>query len=291
MVNDKIIVSDDIHDDMKAEVVMERINEVIRHEYSLRDYTRVVDTGRRRHARIPLRTKRVRGVRDVGELEEAPVSAQDWDTIERTLKKNVTHIALSEESRMSADFNVWNEHVQDAAEEIARLENLDVKDVLEDDSNWLTYTDTGDWTDDTDDPFKDIMAAATEMRTWDETDDDHARGFNPDTLLLDPGSYSTLLSNEKVVKRLERGATAEGEVQSLAGMNIAMDQTLDDTDEQVYLLDTNSQGIVLFDGPRLVRDYQEPKAFFDGYNIADFLWVEPVLDEAIIAIQDIESSS
>jgi len=290
MVNDKILVSEDITDDMKAEVVMERINEIIRHDYSLRDYTTVVDTGTRRHARIPLRTKRVRGVRDVGELEEAPVSAQDYDYIERTLKKNVTHIAISEESRMSAEENIWNQHVSDASQEIARLENLDVKDVIEDDTNWLTYDSTTDWTDDNNDPFDDILQAATEMRTWDETADENARGFEPDTLLLDPGSYATLISNEKVVKRLERGATAEGEVQSLAGFNLAMDKTLDSSNEEVYLLDTSEPGIVLFDGPRLVRDYQDPKAFFDGYNIADFLWAEPVLEEAIIAIQDIETA-
>lgn len=289
MVNDKIIVSDDIHDEMKAEVVMNRINEVVRNEYTLRNYARVVNTGTRRHARIPLMTDRVRGVRDLGELEEAPVSAQEYDYIERTLKKNAVHIAISEESRMSSEENIWDMHINDAAQEISKLENDDISDVLEDTDNWLSYTDTSDWTDDDNDPFDDIMAAATEMRTWNE-EGDKTRGFDPDTMLLDPGSYATLISNAEVVKRLERGATAEGQVQSIAGMNIAMDNSLDSTDETVYLLDTDNPGMVLFDGPRLVRDYQNAKAFFDGYNIADFLWVEPVLEEAVISIQDIETA-
>lgn len=282
MVNNAILVQDDITDDMKAKVVMERINTELRDQYDLRNLGRVIDTGEDIHVSRQLVTSRVSGERKVAELEEAEISSQSYADVDESLFKNVVHIVLSQESMLSADANIWNEHVSDAAREIANMENEEVSEVI-DSSAVAPGTGDTDWSS-TNDPFDDIMSAAQEMRE---------ENLTPDTLLMGPGAYANFVSNEEVVKRLERGATADGSITGAAGFRIAQSNSLADSN-YCYLLDTNAPAFYVADGPRMVRQYQSDTAFYDGYNIADFLFVGTVWDgydpDPILAM-DTSSSS
>lgn len=269
MPNDKILVKDDITDEMQAKVVMARINEVIRPSYNLRDLTRAIDTGERIHISYPLTTKRVQGQRDVKELQEAAISSQAYDHIDETLHKNVTHIVLSAESQLSAEENIWSMHVDDSALEIANMENQDVSDVLDDMGSELTGV--SDWSDNDNDPYVDIMDAATMIR------EEH---LDPNVIAMEPGLYAEFVSNQNIVDRFERGRTVDGSIASIAGLDIMIDTEL--PDDTAYVLDTAAPAMVLADGPRMIGEYTNQAAMFDGYVIADFLHVEDVIDEAVV---------
>lgn len=262
MVNNKILVSGDLTDEMEAKVLMERLNTEIRDEYNLRGLVRVIDTGQRIHISQPLTTKNVEGHREVKELEEAAITSQEYEHIDKTLHKNVVHIALSDESRLSAEENVWNMHVQDSAREIAKMENTEISEIIDDASE--AAPENNNWS--TDDPFFDIMEAIRAIR------EDNLEG---DSLLMDPQAYAQFVSNEEIVKRLERGVTAEGTINSIAGLNIYTSNTLQDT-EVCYVIDTNAPAAYLADGPRMIKQYEKAEAFYRGYLIGDFLHVDSV---------------
>lgn len=261
----KLIVKDDLSDPMKAEVILEEVYESVRASYNLREACRVIGTGEALNIEIPLVTQRVSGQQDVPELEEAEITSQAYNHISSKLHKNVVHIALSREAQMEAKQDILSMHVQDAGQEIGRMENSEIADQF----SALSSNDPGTNWSGTDDPLDDIMNAATTIRE---------NGFEPTQIWMEPGVYSALVTNDKLLDRLERGATADGELGSIGGFDIKLDQEL--TDGEAYLVDPNAPSFVLFDGPEWISEYSSDTAFYDGYIIADFLGLETVLSEA-----------
>lgn len=277
MANDKIIVGDDIPEKMKAEVVAEQVYKVARANYNLRNICRVIDTGNDIHISIPIVDGRVSGQRNVGELEEAKISAQSYSTVDETLHKNVAHVVLSAESQLSANQDIMSMNADDAGQDIARMENEDIKDALTG-AGITTEGADADWDNNDNDPFADIQSAMNVVRD---------ENFNPDTILMDPDAYAILVTNQNVVDRLERGATSDGTINSISGLDIIVDNTLDSG--TVYIMDTSKPVLLLADGPGMVNTYQNKVAMYDGYMIADFLHVEPVLTDAAVEITGITS--
>lgn len=275
MANDKILVADDIPDKMKAEVVAEEVYKEVRANYKLRDICRVVSTGEDIHVSIPIVDGRVSGQRNVGELEEAKISSQSYTTIDSTLHKNVAHVVLSAESQLSASRDIMSMNINDAGQDITRMENEDIFDAL-DGAGISTMSADAVWTDSSNDPFKDIQDAMNLVRD---------ENFNPELILMDPDAYATLVTNQNVVNRLERGATADGTINSISGLEILVDNTLDSN--TVYVMDKSAPVLFLADGPGMISDYTDNTRFFDGYSIADFLHVEPVVTDAAVEITDI----
>ncbi len=275
MANDKIIVGDDIPDKMKAEVVAEEVYKVARANYNLRQICRVINTGEDINISIPIVDGRVSGQRNVGELEEAKISAQSYSTVEARLHKNVAHVVLSAESQLTANKDIMSMNKDDAGQDISMMENEDIYDALTGAEITTEGADV-DWSNSDNDPFSDIQDAINIVRD---------QNFNPDTILMDPDAYSILVTNQNVVDRLERGATADGTINSISGLDIMVDNTLDS--ETVYVMDSSKPVLVLADGPGMVNNYSNKVAMYDGYIIADFLHVEPVLTDAAVQITGI----
>lgn len=256
----RIVIKDDLSDPMVAEVIMDEIFRFVRHDYNLRQATRVVSTGDALDVKIPLIVQDVEGYRNVGELQETPLSAQRYDFLARELHKNVTHLALSKESMSSSKVDIMRWHIEGAAKDINRMENLDIVDVI---NNDITQQAGNDWSNNANDPFADIMAAAEVVR---------GAGYDPDQMWLARDSYHALLANSNIVDRFERGATVAADLGSIAGFKIYMDNEL--TGGTATFIDSTEPTMMLFDGPEWIYDYVEPRAFFEGYIIADFLHVE-----------------
>ena len=266
------MISEDLSNPMVATVVVEEVFRSARHKYNLREATRIISTNDAIDVHIPLITQRIEGHRNIGELEETPLSAQRYDFIHERLHKNVAHISLSKEMQISAKQDVMKWNAEDCGRDIARMENMDIADVI----NTITQIAGNDWTDPAVDPFVDLMLASRTVRD---------EGFNPNQLWLASDSYSALLTNPNIVNRFERGATVADDLGSIAGFKIYKDNEL--TDGTATFIDTSEPSIMLFDGPEWIYDYNEPKAFFDGYIIADFLHVELVQPDSAITLTGI----
>jgi len=267
----KLVVRDDLSDPMKAEVILEEVYREVRASYNLREACRVIGTGEALNIEIPLVTQRVSGQQDVPELEEAEISSQAYSHISSKLHKNVVHIALSREAQMEAKQDILSMHVQDAGQEIGRMENAEIADEF----SALDSNSGSDWSA-SNDPFDDIMTAATTVRE---------NGYEPTQLWMEPGVYSALVSNDDILDRLERGATADGQLGTIAGFDIRLDQEL--PDGEAYLIDPTAPAFVLFDGPEWISEYSSDTAFYDGYIIADFLGLETVLPNAAYRLTDL----
>lgn len=262
----KLVVQDDVDDTMKAELVLEEVYKATRADYNLRDACRVINTGNSINVDIPLITARVSGQMNVPELEEAEISSQSYSHVSAKLHKNVVHVALSKEAQVNANVDIMRMHVEDSGEEIARMENYEIADEMTTAS--FESTSGSDWSG-SNDPFDDIMEAVAEIRK---------RDFNPDQIWMAPDQYSEFVSNEEVVRRLERGATAEGQITSAAGLNIRVDNELSAGD--AYVIDSSAPVFVLLDGPAWISEYSDHTAFYDAYLIADFLHIETLLEDA-----------
>jgi len=259
MANNSILMKGDITDEMKAKVMMDRLRAELIDEYDLRQYARVIDTGQDIHISRQVVTKNVEADEKVEELEEAQISREAYAHIDETLYKNVAHIVLSSESQLSADRNIWNDHVRGAAQALAKRENEHLGDEIENVSE--TAPQSNSWDDDSNDPYKDLKQAAKEIRK---------DKLNANVALMDSDAEADLLGNENIIDRLERGATAEDGVARLAGLRLAVSNTLPEEDV-CYVMDTNAPGVILADGPRMVETYSGDASFFDGYAVADFI--------------------
>lgn len=261
----KLVIRDDLADPMKAEIVLEEVDRAIRANYNLRDLCRVLQTGEALTVDIPLITSKVAGQMNVPELEEAAISSQSYDHIRSQLHKNITHVALSKEAQLESKFDILRMHVEDAGKEIAHMENIEIAAELD----TFDSDAADDWTDDQNDPFDDIMDAVTTIRN---------NHFEPTQMWMEPAVHSALLSNGNIMDRLQRGATADGQLTTMAGIQIRVDNEL--SDETVYFVDPTAPALMLFDGPEWINEYSHDTAFYDGYIIADFLGIERVQPDA-----------
>lgn len=259
----KLLVKDDVDDSMKAKVILEEVYRVKRSDYNLRNACKVMSVDVR-NISIPLVTQNVTGQEKVPELEEVKIDSQAYSSLTKQLYKNGAHVALSGEAQMEAKQDIMKMNVEGAAADLARMENKQLAELFD----TLSGVAGSDWSD-TNDPFDDITSVVTTIRE---------NGFEADTMLMEPTVYGALLSNEEIYKRMERGATTDAKLPSLAGLQIIVDNAL--TSGSAYILDKSEPCAMLFDGPKWIREYQDPAAFYDGYVIADFLEMELIQPDA-----------
>lgn len=274
----KLIVRDDLAEPMKAKTVLDEVYLVTRDNYNLREACRTVQTGDSLQVEVPVITDTVSGQMNVPELEEAEISSEAYDYIRSRLHKNVVHVALSHESQMESMMDIMTMNVQDAGREIARMENEEIATEMEGFTNtWDVSTENDEWdADEPGDPFYDIMEVAREIRE---------ENYEPNQLWLATDAYSALLSNEHVMERMQRGATADGTINTIAGFEIRTDHMI--PSGEGYMLDSTAPAMMFFDGPEWIREYRDEVAFFDGYVIADFLGIQKVIEDAAYRLYNI----
>jgi len=261
----KLIVSTDIPESMKAEVIVEEVLGLARPRYTLRQLCRVIDFGDAIQGKIPIATT-LAGQEKVPPLVEAELSAQSYVDLNFELWKNVVHVAISKEAELKSKFDIMQLKVQDAARDLARMENKQIGAELD----TLTAIAGSDWSVDTNDPLEDIMAAIEAIESL---------GYEPKVIAMATGVYAAFVHNDKVKEAYERGATvARGKIPAVAGLRIVVDTHI--TPKTAIVLDPDAPCIALADGPQLVEKYPGGAKFFDGYAIAQFLQPKIALDDA-----------
>ena len=213
-------------------------------------------------ARIDIATK-LTGVEKVPPMVEAEISAQAYSTKEFDLWKNVAHVAISLEAQKKAAHDVLGLHVGDAAKELARMENSQIKTIAE----AATGVAGSDWGTTTNNPFDDIGGIMDTIE---------GNGYPVDVIAADPLVWLDFFSNPFVrgtMRGVQLPSSKVFPVPGLPGITGISDTSL--TSTIALVASKAAPAMVLGEGPTESARYRDEKAGYDAFIIRQ--WLEPKL--------------
>jgi hypothetical protein len=263
---------------VEAQVILDEVLGLARPQYRLRPVCREI---RMDHLtmRVDIATS-LTGQEKVPELVEAMVSAQTYTAVDFNLWKNVVHVVISDEAVKKAAHDILRLHVQDAAKELARMENKQIAEELE----TATAITGHDWGSSTNNPFDDITGVITAIE---------GNGYEPDFIALDPYAWSKFITNDHVKDMAEAGIAqlgATGGQFTLPGyptINVVVDNAL--TNTIAVIGDSKAPACVLGVGPTEAAQYRNEAAGYTAYIIRQWLQPELVVSNAIRRLTGIAS--
>lgn len=223
--------------------------------------------------------------RKVAPLEEATISKETYISVDFDLWKNVGHVVVSDEAGMKARHPIFNESINECGRDLARVENLDIKDSVETEItekvSSATYSDWGAVTSGVSNtnPFTSIIAKINYIQS---------KGYQPDFMAMHNTLFGKFIQNTYVRDLVHAGMatlSANGGAFSLPGyptIRIITDFALTETPTStVGPVIGWSGAVVLGKGPTMAAKYRNEKAGYDAYIIRDWLQPKVVLDEAL----------
>ncbi|MBS7658105.1 MAG: hypothetical protein QXL69_01030 [Candidatus Bathyarchaeia archaeon] len=268
---------------IKAQVVLDEVLGLARPQYRLRKVVRVIRMDSLT-ARIDIATA-ITGQEKVPELTEAPVNAQAYTAVNFDLWKNVVHVVVSDEARKKAAHDIFRLQVEDAARELARMENKQIAAELESATS-ITGSDWGAISGGTsvNNPFTDILNAITQIRE---------KGYEPDFMALSPYAWSKFITNSFVRDLVHAGLakiTAAGGEFTLPGypmIDVVVDAAL--TTTIAIIGSKKAPACVLGEGPTESAHYRNEVAGYDAFIIRQWLMPKLVVSDAIRKITGVAS--
>lgn len=261
-----IVVKEDIPDKLKAEVITAEVLGLARPDYRMRQLCRVIGMNNLRGS-IPIATK-LAGFEKVPPLTEAELSANAYTTLDFELWKNVVHVAVSREAETISEVNVMRIATQDAAKDLARMENKQIVEAMQ----GATDIVGTDWSDKSaGDPLTDIMQAAAAIA---------GNAYTATHIAMDEVTYADLVSHPKITDAMQRGTLAvTGRLPAIAGLQIIVDVAV--PDDSAFVVAQRAPAVALGTGPTWVEKYTGKAAFYDAYAIAKFLEPQIALGDGI----------
>ena len=265
---------DDITD-VTATVIIREMLGLARVQYNLRELCRVIPMP---HLVADIRTATdYTGSEQVPEMVEADIKSQAYSKTSFDLWKNVVHLAVSAESELKSDIGIMQLEIESAAKELARMENSQIKTVIE---AGATSIDGDDWDGKTGgvsdhDPVFDLLKASDSIFGY---------GYEANRVAMNHTQYVHLVTNTHITSLLERGTIVKTAIlPAVAGFPLTIDNSI--TNDKVIVLDKNAPSTILGEGPEMVVQYGEdsPK-FFKGYAVAKFLQPKVVVANATCLI-------
>lgn len=199
---------------------------------------------------------------DVAEAQEALVKKGAFSRVEYMLKKDVAHIAITDEASVRYERDVWAQHIRHAAQDMRRLKNQKIATELE------TATDiaAGDW-----------LAWTTDHRTRDASRDIYAaarviydNGGVPNTIASHPRPYNDFITNTGGPMAASNNQQFQvgqvGGIPALQGFTWYLDSLKTDTLVTVY----DKSAILLMQGPTKTEQYRIPGRMINAYMTVDF---------------------
>jgi len=209
------------------------------------------------------------GVEKVPPLVEAEIVSEAYTRVSFDLWKNVVHVAISDEARMKAAHDILALHTADAARDLARMENKQIKETAE----AATAVSGADWGDTTKNPFDDVVGIITTIE---------GNGYAADFMAAHPLVWADFLSNPFVRGTLRGMAWPAGKtfpVPGLPGVTGYSDSALTNTICLVGSL--SAPALVLGDGPTEAARYRNEPAGYTAFIIRQWLQPKLVLSGAL----------
>jgi hypothetical protein len=217
-------------------------------------------------ARIDVQTGYA-GQRKVAELVEAQIVKAAYTPVQFDLWKNVVHLAISDEARLRAAHDIFGQQTDDAANELARMENMDIADATAD----VTEIAGHDWATGTNNPYEDLGAAMDAIEEAEEPE----KGYPVDFIAAHSRVWLDFFSNP-FVKGTEPvripEATSFG-IPGLPGVQGYSDRRLSNT---IALVGSRrAPALVLGEGPIESARYRNEPSGYDAFIIRQ--WLQPQL--------------
>lgn len=259
---------------IEAKVVVSEVLGLAARKYNLRQMCKTIKVNNL-VGDVPIATK-LTGSPKVPEYVEAKISNEAYSKVVFDLWKNVVHVAISAEAQKKAAYDVLKLHVDDAARELAKMENDQIATVFET-GTALAGSDWGG----ANDPSDDVMAAIAAIEALD-------KGYEATHLAMHPLVYADLVSNEEVKKYLALGSVVtSGTLPEFVGLKVIRDSAL--TSTKAIVMAQAAPAVLLGDGPEMVEEYSGGPAFYNGYAIAKFIEPKMVQSDAIIVLTGVHA--
>ena len=206
------------------------------------------------------------GSQDVGEGVEALVKKGTFARTDYILKKDVAHIAVTDEANVRYERDVFAQHVRHAAQDLRRIKNQKIATELETGASAGTFGDWIAWTSDhrTRDAARDIYAAATIIE---------ANGGIPNTVASHSRVFNDFATNTQLASAglsgsLDQrfGNSVVNNIPSLAGITWYLDNLKTATLATVY----DKSAVLLMQGPTKTEQYRIPGKGINAYITRDW---------------------
>jgi len=242
---------------IEAVAILEEVLGQARPFYKLRELCRPV---RMDHltARVDIATG-LTGQEKVPAMVEAEIAAESYTAVDFDLWKNVVHVVISDEAAKKAAHDILALNVADAAKDLARMENKQIKEIAEACTEKVSGTAYSDWgamttppNSDTN-PFEAIRASIEYIE---------GKGYQPDFMAMHPTLWGKFVTNTYVRDLVHAGIAqlgASGGSFSLPGYPTIKVVT----DYQLTSTPTASLGPLVGDSKYIIRQYMEPKLVLD----------------------------
>lgn len=252
---------------IQSQVVLEEVLGLARPQYVLRQCCRVIAMPSLT-TRVDLATKLV-GQEKVPAGVEAEVSAEAYTAVNFDLWKNVVHVVITDEAVKKAAHSLLQLHIEDAAGDLARMENKQIAEEMETATS-ITGTD---WGTTTNNPFDDIVKAISTIE---------GNGYPVDFIAAHPLVWGDFLSNPFVrgtLQGVQWPSSKVFPVPGLPGVTGYSDSAL--TSTLAIVGSRAAPALVFGEGPVEAAQYRNEPAGYDAYIIRQWLQPEIVLSGAI----------
>ena len=220
------------------------------------------------------------GQEKVPPMVEAEISAQAYTRISFDLWKNVVHVALSDEAMKRAVHDILALHVNDAARDLARMENEQIAAELPSATDqaaggaWdaMTTPPNSD-----NNPFDDLLTAFNTLE---------GNGYPANWAAMSPPVWEAFITNSFIKDLVHAGIASIGAaggqftVPGWPAVKVLVDYAVT-PNTSCYVLSSDAPALVLGEGPTEAARYRDEKAGYDAYIIRQWLQPKLVLTGAI----------
>ena len=260
--------------DIEISVVLDEVLGLAWPQYTLRNICRVIPMDNL-VMRLDIATKAT-GHEKVLPLEEADIKKNAWSTVSFDLWKNIVHMPFSDEAIKKAAHDVMAVGMLNAAREIPRMEDSQIKTIVEAATNTSAGSDWGTVTSgrSANNPYTDILTAIEMI--------EGTNGFEPTHMAAHPLVWMDFFGNDFVKGQLQGIVLPGGKVFDLPGMpGMRGVSSWSLTSTQALVVSATAPAVVLGKGPTEMADYRNEVAGYDAFILRD--WMEPkiVQQEAI----------
>jgi hypothetical protein len=274
--------------EIEAVTILDEVLGLARPQYTLRAVCRQIPMDQLT-MRVDIATS-LAGSEKVPALVEAEIKKQAYTAVNFDLWKNVVHVALADEAQMKAAHPLLQMHIEDAARDLARMENKQIAEILEDEVtekvNSATYSDWGAVTSGVSNinPFTAIISHINYVQ---------GKGYPVDFLAMHPTLFGKFIQNTYVRELVRAGMATLGNnggnftLPGYPTIRLITDYALTETPTGSIgpiIGSTAAPGAVLGTGPTMAAQYRNELAGYEGYIIRQWLQPKVVIQDALSKI-------
>jgi len=237
-------------------------------------------------ARVDIATG-LTGQEKVPAMVEAEIASQSYSAVEFDLWKNVVHVVVSDEAAKKSAPDILALQVNDAARDLARMENKQIAEIAEACTEKVSGTAYSDWgamttpPDSDTNPFEAIRASIEYIE---------GKGYEPDFMAMHPTLWGKFVTNTYVRDLVQAGVATIGNnggqftLPGYPTIKVFTDYSLTQTPTGSLgplIGDSSAPSVVLGLGPIEAAQYRDEKAGYDAYVIRQYMEPQLVIDDAI----------